>query len=291
MAIESRIVNDSITELYVGGGNFLTQSAPTNFHTFHTQLQLTPGTSASDWREVTAAERAKIEAADAKWVRPPQSFIDEWNEHCRVDLPPDWLGYYGSYEQQVGGFNETTGFFELYDDIKDISYTEAQRLDSYWMGRKMPDPHGMFYQVKERTMLPLTFDQWTIQSSYGLFLSSPLLEVVALKIRISDMRNMFSNCRKLRKIYGYIYTAAQSASLTGGFNGCEALEEVAIFYLNQSISFSDSPRLSLKSIKFMVDNARNTAAITITLHPEAYARLTDELIAAAAEKQITFATI
>lgn len=274
----------------LGGGNFLTQSAPTNFHTFHKQVQLTPDTSASDWREVTPAERAKIEAADAKWVRPPQSFIDRWNEHCKVDLPPDWLGYYGSYEQQVGGFNESTGFFELYDDIKDISYTEAQRLDSYWVGRKMPDPHGMFHQVKERTMLPLNFDQWTTQSSYGLFLESRSLEVVALKIRSSDLRSMFAKCPKLRKIYGYVYTVVQNASFTDGFKGCEALEEVAIFYLNQSISFADSPRLSMKSVKFMVDNARNTVAITITLHPEAYTRLTDELIATAAQKQITFAT-
>ena len=38
------------------------------------------------------------------------------------------------------------------------------------------------------------------------------------------------------------------------------------------------------------DNAANTTPITITLHPDAYARLTDEIITAATAKQINFVT-
>lgn len=53
---------------------------------------------------------------------------------------------------------------------------------------------------------------------------------------------------------------------------------------------SDSPLLSLESISYMIENATNTAAITITLHPTAYARVSDELFALAAEKNITIAS-
>lgn len=54
MAIEQRIVNNSLTEIYViGGGNFITQSQPTNFHHFFTRKILTPTEDISDFREVT----------------------------------------------------------------------------------------------------------------------------------------------------------------------------------------------------------------------------------------------
>lgn len=66
MAIEQRIVNNSHTEIYVnGGGNFITQSRPTNFHQFFTRKILTPTEDISDFREVTAAERTALEQADA----------------------------------------------------------------------------------------------------------------------------------------------------------------------------------------------------------------------------------
>ncbi len=52
----------------------------------------------------------------------------------------------------------------------------------------------------------------------------------------------------------------------------------------------DSPKINLISLQYLIKHATNTNEITITLHPEAYARLTDDLIAEAAEKQITFAT-
>ena len=58
------------------------------------------------------------------------------------------------------------------------------------------------------------------------------------------------------------------------------LEEVRLRRLMVNIDLSYCAKLSLASVEYMVANATNTAAITITLHPEAYARLTDELIAA-----------
>lgn len=51
-------------------------------------------------------------------------------------------------------------------------------------------------------------------------------------------------------------------------------------------------------MQYMIDNAANTAAITVTVHPDVYAKLSDEtnaewhaLLAQAAEKNIIFATL
>ena len=65
MAIETRIINSSFTELYTGGGYYMTQARATLVHDFWTQKILAPTESIDDFKEVTAAERAKLEAADA----------------------------------------------------------------------------------------------------------------------------------------------------------------------------------------------------------------------------------
>ena len=50
----------------------------------------------------------------------------------------------------------------------------------------------------------------------------------------------------------------------------------------KSLSMAHSPKLSLDSISYMVANAANTATITITVHPDVYAKLTGDTTNAAA---------
>ena len=76
------------------------------------------------------------------------------------------------------------------------------------------------------------------------------------------------------------------------------LEEVNYRYINGDCRFAcQSPKLSLASVQYAVDNASNTSAITITVHPDVYAKLTDPsntewyaVNTAAQAKQIAFAT-
>lgn len=42
------------------------------------------------------------------------------------------------------------------------------------------------------------------------------------------------------------------------------------------MSFASSPLLSRESLEYLVENAANTAPIAITVHPDVYAKLTDE---------------
>lgn len=81
------------------------------------------------------------------------------------------------------------------------------------------------------------------------------------------------------------------------FQDCILLEYVRIQKIRQSISFSDSPLLSLESLQYLITNADNTLAITVTVHADVYAKIQDEtqtewhaLIASAQEKNITFVT-
>lgn len=110
-----------------------------------------------------------------------------------------------------------------------------------------------------------------------------------LAVHVVNFENAFFNLVALRKIIGVIVEAGQ-AIWNNAFGNCTALEDVRIRDLRSSLSFQDSSKLSLSSLQYLVTNAANTSPITVTLHPDAYARLTDELIAQATEKQITFAT-
>ena len=275
MAIEQRIVNDSLTEIYViGGGNFITQFRPTNFHQFFTRKILTPTEDISDFREVTAAERTALEQADALWEEPPCSFIDLFDKAA---------GGYGRY-------NPETGFFEL-NGIKDITYSQA--LDIYVASANVGNnnsylPRNCFYgNRKIRTVLPI-FNSTERTEWYQAFKSCVSLEAVSGEIHVYRGTSMFVDCPALRNVSTIIFGGTGAADYM--FQGCRSLGSVEIRNLMANISFGQSPKLSLASIEYMVNNRHGSAAITLTLHPTAYARVTDELFAQAAEKNITIAS-
>ena len=88
------------------------------------------------------------------------------------------------------------------------------------------------------------------------------------------------------------------------FSNCLMLADLTMVGLNRSISFADTPLLSYDSLKFLVDNAANTSAITVTVHADVYAKLSGTaadygdntkeewmaVMASATEKNISFAT-
>lgn len=106
-----------------------------------------------------------------------------------------------------------------------------------------------------------------------------------------DMAYAFYDCVYLTTIKGNIrFSEDTVASYESAFEQCNELQFVNLHSVKYSLSFAASKLLSFDSIQYLVTNAANTSPITVTLHPDAYARLTDELITQATEKQITFAT-
>lgn len=116
---------------------------------------------------------------------------------------------------------------------------------------------------------------------------------------VKSMRYAFSRCMNLRKILGGLRVSPIAAEDKAhmAFELCNALEDVNLRELKVSISFQDSPLLSLASLQYLVTNAANTSAITVTVHPTTYAKLTDTsntqwhaVLTSAASKNISFAT-
>lgn len=294
MAIQTRILNGSFTEIYVGGGNFITQSAPTNFHQFWTQKVLTPGESIEDFKEVTASEKAALEKSDAKWERPSDWEIAQWEMYATIG------------NKKYGLYNRDTGYAEL-NGIIDIGLDEMRTIlaaapmtrlfsgDNFYM--------SMYYFNNRsldtcRTCMPIYHDSRggttgnTISFSYAA--SFEVLQFC--KNNYISIRRAFVGCKRLRKILGFNGSCGNSAdALLNAFASCVALETAEVGSLWHDVSFADSPLLSKESVEYMVQHRRTdgnfgTYHFTLTLHPEAYARVTDELFALAAEKNITIAS-
>lgn len=179
-----------------------------------------------------------------------------------------------------------------------LTYEEAIEVyASYPLCKhRNPTRQAMFAGTSDKTLFPINTDSFLATNYLEAFLSCHNL--VAVKfitasnnpiVAISGGQNMFKNCESLKYIYGTLVFGSGS-NLSGVFEYCQSLEEVRIKNLGKSLQIAQSPKLSLDSVAFMVQNAANTSPITITLHTDVFAKLTGELLAAAAEKNITLTT-
>ena len=231
-------------------------------------------------------EYGTANAADIA-VAKRQVFVDMWNSAC---------GIYGKY-------NADTGYFEL-NGLVDITYKEAVLI--YANRRHLSlESHGYYAQSHIRTnLLP-----WSTNGFFGYsrgldyaFANCAKLEVARINndgdnmVVQSSMLRTFINDTKLRKILG-ILNAQPLTSFTQTFEGCSQLQDIQIKNLKCALSFSDSPLLSLDSLSYLIAQSAASKPITVTVHPEVYAKLADAsntewhpLMAQATAKQITFAT-
>ena len=107
-------------------------------------------------------------------------------------------------------------------------------------------------------------------------------------LKCKSLRVAFQGLSSLRYIMQPIDLSqvAGSRELESAFSNCDELKLVYLKNLAVSINMSYCANISLTSILFMINNAAPASAITITLHPDAYARLAEDAdIVAALETQ------
>lgn len=226
---------------------------------------------------MTPAQKATIEAADAKWVEPSEEFIAE----CKAE---------GAV------YNSATGYFE-YNGLVDITTEQMRQIMPYLvLGRAGGSLANKFERTAIRTITVYAASLPTTIALNMTFYAS-FVETIAFKVKggeamklHSSMTQPFRACSYLHTIYGIIDVENAGTAPINLAALATKLKYINIRSLKKSITFQDCPVISLESITYMVENAINTDPITITLHPDAYARLTDELIEKASARQITFAT-
>lgn len=236
-----------------------------------------------------------------------EAFIKSWNE-----------AFYKN-GRKFGEYNRETGYFEG-NGLTDITYEQAkiimkfvgicQNPSSIWRKIDGGYSHGGlgnfrfdYYGKGQDSRGPRTFPPIVNGASGGVYNSNHLLQGdICLQAAsfagsggLTGNEYVFDSCRNLRYVLNMELNDTQGKK-TGMFAGCVALETVELKYLTQgTVSFEQSPKLTLDSIKYMLNNRRKDGDMlsnekykfTIKLHAEVFAKLTDEIIALAAEMNAT----
>lgn len=186
-----------------------------------------------------------------------------------------------------------------------LKYTEAVRILQYisdkWTGNKS-------YRTYPERTLSITYNNEEQVSLNNLLYTASALETLRFNIigagtqtvPVTTVSGAFRWCRSLRSVYGVIQIVPNAGGniFNWTFAGCSNLRDIQLKGLKMNVSFEWSPYLSLDSLIYMVANRYGTTAFTITVHPDVYAKLTDEtneewhkVLTDALAKDISFATV
>lgn len=271
----------------------MTQAYPTNFHQFWTTKVLALGESIADYMEVSAKERAALEESDSKWVRPPQIFIDLWNEACKFGSGTGANRVYGQY-------NEETGYFEL-NGITDITYEEAVAIyiASFRVGGAIGNTTTSWatsmnnwksmWNWRCRTLFPIYADNINGICQYSnaevlqfinYYICNNNTDKHTTIIKVTNTRDAFYQNAKLREVYPILQMPTSDTQNAHFYNstGCACLELIKLHGVCLPIAalFTKTPVIKIISLQYLVENAANTAEISITVHPAVYAKLLGE---------------
>lgn len=107
--------------------------------------------------------------------------------------------------------------------------------------------------------------------------------------------SFITSCDKLSQVQDILDASSRNIDIQ--LNALPLLSEIRIKNCKMDLYVKGSPLISLASLQYFVENALNTVARTVTVHPDVYAKLADEnntewhtVWTAAQARQISFAT-
>ena len=177
-------------------------------------------------------------------------------------------------------FNSTSGYFEM-NGLTDLTANDVRYIIMTFDLVKVWAYVGGGYFRENNTFRTLpTLKNVSISPSFGVaFYSNWKLETLHIdssgQFAATSIANMFAYCSRLKSITGgpLVASAATATShYTSTFLQCYSLESLKFKGMKYGMSFGNSSRLDLASVVYIVNNATNTSAITLTLHATAYAR-------------------
>lgn len=121
----------------------------------------------------------------------------------------------------------------------------------------------------------------------GTFFGLSNLEVARLStndlqgVWVSNMQNAFHGCLKLKEIIPAIIDSTDSwVSWIAAFRDCAELESFQLKGLRYNLDLKWSPKLSLATMQYLVDNASTKITaekpVVVTVHADTFAKLTGD---------------
>lgn len=206
---------------------------------------------------------------------------EQGEKFVRIYAQPKYKGTAQTdlYVARGAVYNADTGLYEL-NGLTDI--TEDQMREIYLYTASRIYDFNMSYTFSAlyiRTNFPVNKRYIANREFIGTFFICRDIEVIYISDKtgmVNSFNSPFYQCQSLREIMGEIIITPIKQFYFNPFADCRALTTFKLTGVSNNLSLSASPKIDLASMKWMIDNANNTAAITITVHPELYAKLTDE---------------
>mgnify|MGYP003048402743 CR=1 FL=1 len=211
-------------------------------------------------------------------------FNDLWNEACCNE---GWSG--SPATRTVNGYYDEDADKWLLNGLT-LTYDEA--IQVYVAGIIQGTPTGFYWSLHTiRTNMPPRLPTNAGKSWNNTFQGCTNLEVANMGSGIVEGNFWIYGCSKIKKIIGDMRVL--NVGVDPSPLSTVPLEEMHLTYFVNSkaaINLKNLPNLNADSLQWMVTNAQVTTqgTRTVTLHADAYARLTDDMKALAAEKSITF---
>lgn len=278
--------------------------------------------SAEEEREAAEQERAEEFAGFSDAIEGAQSRLESSDD---VTVADNRLSLTERAKREVFDdlFRQAVGIFGKVDHthveadgverhyfLNDLWLTYEEALAIYDAGRlrqsytdKTDYVNQMFYRGKAiRTCLPAyQKDGWYGTSASYTFMDCHQIEVIN-QPNLKPLNMCFASCTKLHTLTVKYPAGNQGGEADKIYRDCIALVNLSCSgTLNIDINLQWSPLLSRESLANIVavttDKVVQEGGFTITVHPEVYAKLTDEtntdwyqVLLDAAEKSITFIT-
>ncbi|MDE6340431.1 MAG: hypothetical protein K2K97_11690 [Muribaculaceae bacterium] len=245
-------------------------------------------------------------------VNSPDITVHPDNQLSITDLAKRAL--FDDMWREAGGTVIIPGTTYSLNGVNGITYNEA--LSIYRTTASFPiingstgDAMGLQNRLTLKTAFP-----FNIGYTVSLRGFNPHVEVVCFNnpyadgAHVTNMRQTFINTKR---VLTPLVVNAINTSATEGFYsfGNPKLEYILIAKLTINLPLGEMPKIELECFQYMITKAANTTPITITVHPDVYAKLTGDttnvaynnltdeekqqwtaLIEQAAAKNIQFAT-
>ncbi len=190
-----------------------------------------------------------------------------------------------------------------------LTYSEAVAVYAQtagaWKSAAALLESGMYHSLKCRTNIPINCPISRKMEFFFHFCSGLEVAAITSMTPVTSVESCFRYCTALVKVDGVINLKSVS-TFANNFYNCPKLAYLRLAGLKVSADLSGAPALDYGSVRYLVDNAVNTAAITVTVGADLYAVIngtaqpTEErggtaeewaqLLADATAGQISFAT-
>ena len=206
--------------------------------------------------KLAVTDLAKREVFDDLWIKAAGSngTVDHTHTEDGVDKPYYLNEVWMTYEEAIVVYNE--------------SYSDVLSL----IGREI-------YGV---TNFPPPTNSSALQYSNYIALNAKVINV-GKGFLAGSFSGWLMTAPKLTKIIGDINLHYWNASAQANqYLKTPALTDVSIYHLHNNFSIASLKSISLSSMQYMVNNSTATSTITVTVHPDVYAKLTGDTTNAAA---------